>query len=112
MFWKTRCLNFAIIILFMLISSELFAGIKPGQDVKQDTLAEKMLLYQRNNGGWTQYQGNATNYRKHITAAQKAVLLNDKNKTDATIDDKSTTLEINYLIKAYTHTKNKKYLRA
>ena len=112
MFWKTRCLNFAVIISLMLISSELFAGIKFGQEVKQDTLAEKMLLYQRNNGGWTQYQGNATNYRKPITTAQKAVLLNDKNKTDATIDDKSTTLEINYLIKAYTHTKNKKYLRA
>ncbi|WP_223816199.1 pectate lyase [Adhaeribacter rhizoryzae] len=71
-----------------------------------------MLNYQRDNGGWPQYNGNATNYQKNITDEHKALLLKDKNKPDATIDDKSTTYEINYLVKAYTETRNPAYLTA
>ncbi|GEO05390.1 pectate lyase [Adhaeribacter aerolatus] len=71
-----------------------------------------MLLYQRANGGWPQYKGNATDYRKKITVAQKAQLLIDKTLPDATIDDKSTTYEINYLVKAHAQTRNPEYLKA
>lgn len=82
------------------------------QESKQDTIAEKMLLYQRANGGWPQYKGNATDYRKKITDEHKAQLLKDKKLPYATIDDKSTTYEINYLVKAYAETRNPAYLKA
>ncbi|MDB5261487.1 MAG: pelA, partial [Adhaeribacter sp.] len=88
------------------------AAVEPNQAVKQDTIADKMLLYQRSYGGWPQYLGNATDYKKPLSANQKTILLNDKHKPDATIDDKSTTLEIEYLIKAFSQTKNPDYLRA
>jgi PelA/Pel-15E family pectate lyase len=99
-----------IFLLNLLPHQSVRAGLR--KESLADTTAEKMLLYQRDNGGWAQYQGNATDYRKPLLAAQKEILLKDKNKADATIDDKSTTLEINYLIKAYTQTQNINYLRA
>jgi len=101
-----------ILIAFQLlvINSEAKASVY--QQNKLDEIAERMLLFQRSNGGWTQYQGNATDYRKSISEEQKAILLSDKNKLDATIDDKSTTYEINYLVKAYAETKNPAYLKA
>jgi PelA/Pel-15E family pectate lyase len=99
-------------LLLVKVKAAVIAADKPRQVIKQDSTAEKMLLYQRNNGGWTQYRGDATDYKKPVPAALKTTLLNDKNKSDATIDDKSTTLEINYLIQAYTQTRNPGYLRA
>jgi PelA/Pel-15E family pectate lyase len=77
-----------------------------------DTLAEKMLLYQRLNGGWPQYHGDATDYRLPLDAETKLKLLRDKVRLDATIDDRSTTLEINYLLKAYLETHQTRYLNA
>lgn len=63
---------------------------------QQDSIAEKMLLYQRANGGWPQYKGDPTNYQKEISEEHRAQLIKDKNLPDATIDDKSTTYEINH----------------
>lgn len=77
-----------------------------------DSTAEKMLLYQRSYGGWPQYHGDATNYDLAIDDARKEMLLADKNQGDATIDDKSTTLEIEYLINSFSKTQNKTYLNA
>ncbi|MBI1226682.1 MAG: pectate lyase [Bacteroidetes bacterium] len=77
-----------------------------------DSTADKMLLYQRSYGGWPQYHGDATNYKLPITEELKAKLLADKDRPDATIDDRSTTLEINYLLDAYGNTKNPSYLKA
>lgn len=80
--------------------------------VAQDAKAEKMLLYQRNNGGWPQYKGDATDYEKPVDEALKNKLLSDKDQGDATIDDRSTTLEINYLLEIYPKTQNQTYLKA
>lgn len=93
----------------------LLSACTPSKHIAAQQLneqAEKMLLYQRNNGGWPQYRGNATDYRKPLTEATRAQLLADKDRRDATIDDKSTTLEINYLVAAYDSTQNTTYLQA
>lgn len=87
-------------------------GISNIQVAVQDSVAERMLLYQRNNGGWPQPGGDAINYNLSLTAAQKATLLSEKGKLDATIDDKATTREINTLVSTYKKTQNVAYLKA
>ncbi|WP_367389117.1 pectate lyase [Lewinella sp. LCG006] len=77
-----------------------------------DETAEKMLLYQRANGGWPQYKGDATDYSKEITAELSVKLIADKERLDATLDDRSTTAEIKYLLAAHQRTNNPAYLAA
>lgn len=77
-----------------------------------DQVAERMLLYQRNDGGWPQPGGNAIDYTHELTLQQKSQLVQDKDKRDATIDDRATTREINYLVGAFQQTQNLTYLRA
>ena len=78
----------------------------------QDSIAEKMLLIQRSNGGWPQPGGNPINYKKALSESEKTKFLSEKNKLDATIDDQATTREIKYLMEAYDKTKNPAYLKA
>ncbi|HOY20911.1 MAG TPA: pectate lyase, partial [Haliscomenobacter sp.] len=56
----------------------------------QDSIAEKMLLIQRSDGGWPQPGGNAINYNKPLSETEKNKFLSEKNKPDATIDDQAT----------------------
>ena len=77
-----------------------------------DPIAERMLLFQRNNGGWCQPGGDPIDYNKEVSAEQKAQLLKEKDKTDTTIDDGSTTREITYLLDAFDKTANPVYLNA
>ena len=77
-----------------------------------DSTSEKILRYQRDNGGWPQYNGDPTNYKKPLTAEFKLKLKEDKSKKDATIDDNSTTFEIDYLLHQAAKTKNIAYLKA
>lgn len=81
-------------------------------EVLKDSVAERMLLYQRNNGGWPQPGGDPINYNNILSESLKISLLADKNKLDATIDDKATTREINALVSAYKKTQNAAYLKA
>ena len=81
-------------------------------EVLKDSVAERMLLYQRNNGGWPQPGGDPINYNNILSESLKISLLADKNKLDATIDDKATTREINALVSAYKKTQNSVYLKA
>jgi len=83
-----------------------------GQDMLTDSIAEKMLLFQRNNGGWPQYKGDPTNYKLPIDDSRREILRADKDRLDATMDDRSTTGEIKYLLKAYGPTHNTTYLDA
>ena len=80
--------------------------------ITKDSVAERILLYQRSNGGWSQPGGNAVNYSLPLSESLKATLKADKSKLDATIDDKSTTLEIKTLMIAYKKTNNPEYLKA
>lgn len=97
---------FALFLIFVLNSFFIF-----GQKNIDET-AEKMLLFQRLNGGWPQYNGDPTNYKNQLTEEYTVKLKNDKSKNDATIDDNSTTGEINYLMNAYQTTKNSQYKTA
>lgn len=77
-----------------------------------DETAEKMLLYQRANGGWPQYKGDATDYIKEVSSELQEKLIADKARLDATCDDHTTTKEIKYLLSAYQQTNNPSYLAA
>jgi PelA/Pel-15E family pectate lyase len=97
-------------------------------------VAENMLLWQRSNGGWPKdtwnmlfddsktdidndnFKGKTTafkipiNYNKEQTPEQKKLALDSKHFTDGTIDNDHTVREIRYLLQAYKHTANPKYL--
>jgi PelA/Pel-15E family pectate lyase len=97
-----------IVIIAFLISSVISLQAQ----VVTDSTAEKMLLYQRNNGGFPQPHGDPIKYEKPISDALKAQLLTEKNNLDATIDDEATTREIKGLASAYKKTQNPIYLKA
>ncbi len=100
--------------LSFLILLGCFAGcaVTQSQSVAIDPVAENMLLYQLENGGWPQDHGDAIDYQKQLSAAEKAALTAARDKQRATIDDQATTGEINYLLKAYDKTKQQAYLAA
>lgn len=75
-------------------------------------MADRMLLYQRDNGGWPQPGGNAIDYTRELTPDLQQTLAQNKAKLDATIDDRATTREINYLIGAFQKTKTDGYRMA
>jgi PelA/Pel-15E family pectate lyase len=97
-----------IVIIAILILS----AISLQAQVVTDSTAEKMLLYQRSNGGFPQPHGDPIKYEKPIPNALKAQLLAEKNNLDATIDDESTTREIKGLASAFKKTQNPTYLKA
>jgi len=79
----------------------------------QDPVADNMLMFQRNYGGWPKHLGNnAIDYKKEYTVAERAAITDDSGTNDATIDNDATTKEIKYLVKAYKQFNNKKYLDA
>lgn len=87
------------IFLQSLASAGLFAATTSAD--KQEghiRLAENILLYQRNNGGWPK------NYdREHlITDEERRKLQRDKDRTDTTFDNGATYTEVRYLAQAYT----------
>ena len=95
------------LIVFLVLSVMSSQG-----QIVTDSTAEKMLLYQRNNGGFPQPHGDPIQYEKPISVTLKATLLAEKNQMDATIDDQSTTREIKGLASAYKKTRNPVYLKA
>jgi PelA/Pel-15E family pectate lyase len=81
--------------------------------VKKDTLAEKMLLYQLPIGGWGK-QLNDKSVVNYNLPIDKNLLKKIKETGDdhATIDNNATSREINGLIKAYNEIKNPQYLKS
>lgn len=81
--------------------------------VKKDTLAEKILLYQLPVGGWGKQleDKSVVNYNLPV---DNNLLRKIKSTGDdhATIDNNATSREINILMKAYSETKNPDYLKA
>jgi PelA/Pel-15E family pectate lyase len=81
--------------------------------VVTDSIAEKMLVYQRSVGGWPKTVGNEkVDYSHRLTPAMRASTLADKDRKDATIDNNATTREITYLVEAYQETNNPAYRAA
>ncbi|WP_211617680.1 pectate lyase [Hymenobacter psychrotolerans] len=78
-----------------------------------DSVAEKMLVYQRSVGGWPKAVGSAkVDYSKPLSAAVRASTLADAGRNDATIDNDATTREIRYLAKAFKATGKAEYKAA
>lgn len=87
--------------------------ILSNKTIAQDPIADNMLLYQRSVGGWPKHIGEQRiDYTKKLSPAEKAGLIDDKDRNDATIDNEATSKEIRYLIKAFRVTQNKDYLEA
>jgi len=78
-----------------------------------DSTADKMLVYQLNNGGWPKQleDKSVVNYDLPLTPELKEKI---KNTTvlHATFDNKATSREVVYLVKAYKKTQNKNFLKA
>lgn len=76
----------------------------------QDSVADNMLLYQRSVGGWPKHINDVKiDYSKTLTSAEKAGVVDDLYRNDATIDNNATTKEIRYLVIAYKQTGNRAY---
>lgn len=83
------------------------------QNNQTDSIAERMLVYQRSYGGWPKaVDEKKVDYDESIDETEKKAIQKDKDADDATIDNKATSREIVYLIKAYNQTKNEQYLDA
>jgi pectinesterase len=79
----------------------------------QDYVADNMLVYQRSVGGWPKHIGEIKiDYTKKLSPAEKAGILDDVGRNDATIDNEATSKEIRYLVTAYKKYQNKDYLNA
>ncbi len=61
-------------------------------------IANQVLLYQRDNGGWEKNVDMAA----MLTQAERAKLIAEKNATDTTIDNSATTTQLEYLAKVIT----------
>jgi PelA/Pel-15E family pectate lyase len=85
---------------------------RPNQPRYKDTeitkIADNILLYQRNNGGWPKnYDVLAI-----LTDDQKDSLIKNKEETHTTFDNTTTYSHIEYLARVYTVTKIEKYKEA
>ncbi|WP_242695960.1 pectate lyase [Desertivirga brevis] len=100
--------NFLVVIAFFFLSSAALIA-----QVKTDPIAENMLIYQRSYGGWPKaIHEKKVVYEGVLTEAQKKEILSGINEEDGTFDNKATSREIRYLVKAYKETQNPAYLKA
>lgn len=101
---------------FVLLAGILFTAAVFAQPVplqREDYVADNMLLYQRNAGGWPKHIGEVKiDYTKKLSPAEKAGVMDDFARNDATIDNNATSKEIRYLVTAYKKWHNKSYLDA
>jgi len=91
------------------------AGGNPGARpaASQDSTAEKMLAFQRSNGGWPKAVHEVKlDYQHPLSAADRAAARRDASAEDATIDNNATTREITYLLAAFRTTQNPAYRQA
>ena len=85
--------------------------IEPVPDQKQYDrkefvqIADNILLFQKNNGGWPK------NYdmRAILTDAQRTVVLEHKDEENTTFDNGATHSQLTYLAEVYTKTGDEKY---
>ena len=71
-------------------------------------IADNILLYQRNAGGWA--KGN--DYFKEYTGAEKQSVSFKKQLRDCTFDNDATHTELSFLAKAFTATGDNRYIDA
>jgi PelA/Pel-15E family pectate lyase len=91
----------------------LFTCLHPAIIHAQDAIADNMLLYQRNVGGWPKHINEVKiDYAKVLSPGEKEGIRKGIDKKDATIDNSATTKEIRYLLKAYKQSRNEEYKNA
>ncbi|WP_131537537.1 pectate lyase [Pedobacter nototheniae] len=78
-----------------------------------DSIADKMLIYQLGNGGWPKQlqDKSVVKYENPLTPELRDLIKSTKD-LHATFDNKATSREVVYLVKAYKKTHNKAYLKA
>lgn len=104
-----------LLFLFVLFGSgscKTSLPISSAQEVVKDSVAERMLLYQRSNGGWPQPGGDAINYTKMLPESLMSALLAEKNKLDATIDHQSDDARNQYVSFGLQKRSSPAYLKA
>jgi PelA/Pel-15E family pectate lyase len=103
---------------YLMAIFSLFTACKttaqPLKTVPQtDTIAERMMIYQRTIGGWAKAVNNIKiDYKKPLSEADRAAIIDDAGRNDATIDNNATSREIRYLVTAFKKTGNEKYLKS
>jgi PelA/Pel-15E family pectate lyase len=99
-------------IITATLSCFIFSSIT-AQTVAIDSIAERMLVYQRSYGGWPKaVHEQKVDYNTSLTEQARKEIVQGSENDDATIDNKATTREIIYLVHAYATTKNETYLKA
>lgn len=92
------------------VNAQVVAAAAP---MVKDSVAERMLVYQRSIGGWPKAVGEKkVDYQKALTKAERLQTRKDAGRKDATIDNNATTREITYLLGAYKRTNNLAYRQA
>ena len=88
--------------------------IEPLEDQKKysskeyEKIADNILLYQKNNGGWPKnYDMQAI-----LNSDQEAAVVKSKNILNTCFDNSATFSQLNYLAKAYSFSKKEKYKAA
>ena len=69
------------------------------------SVAENVLLYQRDAGGWPKN----TPFHKPLTIPEKAKIADDKGLNDAILDNDATTTEMKFMARMYKNTKSEIY---
>jgi PelA/Pel-15E family pectate lyase len=125
--WKKICLRIALIIVCVLaISGNVFslndvkikfAGSvgnilnKPSKFYSSKEalgIAETVLLYQRNNGGWPKNYDSI----RALGNKDKKELIRNKGQDDTTFDNGATYSEVRYLAKVYKANKDERFRHA
>jgi len=92
------------------LSLELLA--KPEQWYASDEalhIADNILLFQRNVGGWPKEWPLGKDYFKEYSLAEKEHIYNQNYREDCTFDNGATHTELRFLAKVYTATKKTVY---
>ena len=82
-------------------------GMRPEWYAGADAIriADNVLLYQRNNGGWYKNIDMAF----PLSGNEKAILLQEKPNLDANIDNDATTFQLRYLAKVFQATQQPRF---
>jgi PelA/Pel-15E family pectate lyase len=100
----TRKLEATMIISMLTLS----LGVRAAPPTEAVRVAEIVLLYQRDNGGWPK------NYDKGhaLTDAERTGILAQRSRDDTTFDNGATHSEVRHLAKVYQSTGDERYKEA
>jgi PelA/Pel-15E family pectate lyase len=125
--WKKPCMRTFLFVIFLLtISGSVFSEDKininfigsVGNILNKPSkfysskealhIAETVLLYQRNNGGWPKNYDSI----RELGYKDKKELIRNKEQDDTTFDNGATYSEVRYLAKVYKANKDERFRHA